>query len=113
VPTNSSCRQRKATERETKKSRFARPCHWGSATGLRGRRAHLVCGAIFEPFYRADPARARETGGTGLGLAIADQIARAHGGAISVSSQPGIGSTFTLNLPLAPISPHVAAAIPA
>jgi signal transduction histidine kinase len=68
---------------------------------------------IFEPFYRADPARARETGGTGLGLAIADQIARAHGGAISVSSQPGIGSTFTLNLPLAPIPPHVATAIPA
>jgi len=68
---------------------------------------------IFEPFYRADPARARDTGGTGLGLAIADQIARAHGGGISVASQPGIGSTFTLNLPLAPIAPDFATVLPA
>jgi len=56
---------------------------------------------IFEPFYRADPARARETGGTGLGLAIADQVVRAHGGRIEVVSAPGEGSTFTLWLPRA------------
>ena len=55
---------------------------------------------VFEPFYRADPARARETGGTGLGLAIADQVVRAHGGRIDVSSQPGAGSTFRILLPL-------------
>lgn len=54
---------------------------------------------IFEPFYRADPARARDTGGTGLGLAIAEQVARAHGGRIDVTSMPGIGSTFVLVLP--------------
>lgn len=68
---------------------------------------------IFEPFCRVDPARARETGGTGLGLAIADQIARAHGGDVSAASQPGIGSTFTLNLPLAPIAPDLGTAVPA
>lgn len=54
---------------------------------------------LFEPFYRADPARARETGGTGLGLAIADQVVRAHGGRIDVSSHPGAGSTFRILLP--------------
>jgi two-component system sensor histidine kinase BaeS len=55
---------------------------------------------IFEPFFRADPARARDTGGSGLGLAIVDQIVRAHGGRIDVSSVPDHGSTFAVVLPL-------------
>lgn len=54
---------------------------------------------IFERFYRADPARARDTGGTGLGLSIVKHVALQHGGAVSVWSQPAVGSTFTLTLP--------------
>lgn len=55
---------------------------------------------IFERFYRADPARARETGGTGLGLSIVKHVASQHGGTVDVWSQPSVGSTFTLTLPV-------------
>jgi signal transduction histidine kinase len=57
---------------------------------------------IFEPFFRADRARARETGGSGLGLAIAEQVVRAHQGHITVESEPNRGSTFTVYVPATP-----------
>jgi len=55
---------------------------------------------IFERFYRVDPARSRETGGTGLGLSIVKHIALRHDGAVDVWSKVGVGSTFTLKLPI-------------
>jgi len=54
---------------------------------------------IFERFYSADERISRSTGGTGLGLAISEHIVTAHEGTISVESQLGKGSEFTIRLP--------------
>jgi two-component system sensor histidine kinase SenX3 len=61
---------------------------------------------VFERFYRVDYARSRANGGTGLGLSIVKHIAAAHGGDVSVWSQLGQGSTFTLCLPTAAVETH-------
>lgn len=54
---------------------------------------------VFERFYRIDAARSRQTGGTGLGLSIVKHVVSNHGGEVTVWSQQGQGSTFTVRLP--------------
>lgn len=60
---------------------------------------------IFERFYRTDKSRARETGGTGIGLALVQQITQLHKGMIEVESTPGLGSHFTVILPVQQSAP--------
>jgi two-component system phosphate regulon sensor histidine kinase PhoR len=63
-------------------------------------REHLA--RIFERFYRVDKARSRELGGTGLGLSIVRHLAESVGATVSVDSEPGRGSRFTVRLPARP-----------
>jgi two-component system OmpR family sensor kinase len=56
---------------------------------------------IFEPFYRADPSRSRDSGGAGLGLSIVNAVVAAHGGRVDVKETSGGGATFEVELPLA------------
>ncbi|HEX9794734.1 MAG TPA: HAMP domain-containing sensor histidine kinase [Planctomycetota bacterium] len=60
---------------------------------------------IFERFFRGDPARSRASGGTGLGLAIVRNLVGRMGGRIAVSSRPGEGSSFRVELPANPARP--------
>jgi two-component system phosphate regulon sensor histidine kinase PhoR len=66
-------------------------------TGIGIAPAHLD--RLFERFYVVDKGRSRDAGGTGLGLAIVKHIAQAHGGKVTVQSEPGKGSTFSILLP--------------
>jgi signal transduction histidine kinase len=54
---------------------------------------------VFQRFFRGDAARSAGIRGTGIGLAMVQQIAAAHGGSVSVESEPGAGSVFTLSIP--------------
>jgi signal transduction histidine kinase len=68
---------------------------------------------VFERFYRGDPSRTRSTGGAGLGLAICKAVAERAGGSIEIASQPGLGTTVIVRLPLAKevnITPTLASA---
>jgi signal transduction histidine kinase len=55
---------------------------------------------IFEKFYRAEDSLVHDTKGSGLGLSLVRHIMEAHGGSVDVESAPGLGSTFTLSLPV-------------
>ena len=67
---------------------------------------------VFNRFWRADPARARNTGGTGLGLAIALEDARLHSGWIDVWGSPGKGTMFRLTLPRIAHKPISSSSLP-
>ena len=60
---------------------------------------------VFERFYRTDSARTRARGGAGLGLAIAASLTAAHGGQITVDTEPGHGAAFHVQLPIIPNDP--------
>ena len=67
-------------------------------TGIGIAQEHLD--RLFERFYRVDTSRSREIGGTGLGLSIVKHLAALYHGEVSVESEVGKGSTFTVRLPL-------------
>jgi signal transduction histidine kinase len=67
---------------------------------------------IFDPFYRVDRSRSRQTGGYGLGLSLCKSIVAAHGGSIAVESTVGAGTTVTISFPSATGAGRVAPAAP-
>jgi signal transduction histidine kinase len=55
---------------------------------------------VFQPFYRIEDSRSRDTGGIGLGLAIAQSIVQAHGGELILANRPGGGLRACIKLPV-------------
>jgi signal transduction histidine kinase len=55
---------------------------------------------VFEPFFRREPSRSRQTGGIGLGLAVVRSVARGHGGDVVLSNREGGGMTARVTLPI-------------
>ena len=66
----------------------------------------------FERFYRVDKSHARLGGGSGLGLAIVKHVVQAHGGVIQLRSEPGVGTVFTVTIPLKRTQGRIAAMTP-
>jgi signal transduction histidine kinase len=60
---------------------------------------------LFEPFFRVDPSRSRDSGGAGLGLSIVAAVAATHGGAASAAAREGGGLVVTVTLPAAAVTP--------
>jgi signal transduction histidine kinase len=69
-----------------------------SDTGVGIAAEHLP--RVFDRFFRVDESRSRESGGAGLGLSICRSVVEAHGGTIGATSQLGVGTTFTVRLPV-------------
>jgi signal transduction histidine kinase len=81
---------------------FARFDQWKSGD-VRGMTAEQQA-KLFEEFSQADASTAQNFGGTGLGLAITRKLARIMGGDVTVTSEPGKGSVFTVRLPSGPVN---------
>lgn len=59
---------------------------------------------VFERFFRVDKGRSRKMGGTGLGLSIVKHITAYYGGSVRLTSEPGAGSTFFVEIPMSGIN---------
>ncbi|HEX6068981.1 MAG TPA: response regulator, partial [Longimicrobiaceae bacterium] len=79
-------------------------------TGVGMKQAQLA--GLFQPFMHGDSVMPRESGGTGLGLTITERFVNLMGGTLSVESEPGVGTTFLVVLPVRLLPPEAAAAAP-